>query len=330
MKTIVITGGGGFIGSNIAALLAAKTNYQIVVVDEFGEDDKWRNLRNHHVAEILSPANLFYWLEMNGSQVEAILNFGSIASTTERHAGMLIESNQSLPILLWRWCAENNTRLIYASSSAVYGQGENGFDDTLDIDYMNSLRPLYPLGWSKLMFDRFVATQVKDGLPTPPQWVGLRLFNVYGPNEYHKEEQRSVIHKIYPSALHDHAVKLYKSQCPGVEDGQQKRDFIHVQDCAKVVSWLIDHPEVSGLFNLGSGQARSFEDMAKAIFHALGKVPQIKYVDMPSELETMYQYFTEAKLDALREAGYVPPMMSLEDGIKDYITNYLLKEDPYL
>ncbi len=330
MKTIVVTGGGGFVGSNIVAALAQKGQYNVVVVDEFGDDEKWRNLRHHHVSEIVSPANLFYWLEMNGADVEAILNFGSIASTTERRVGLLLESNQSLPILLWRWCAENQARFIYSSSSAIYGQGEEGFDDTHDISYINTLRPLYPLGWSKLMFDRFAVTQSAQQKPTPPQWAGLRFFNVYGPNEYHKGDQRSVIHKIYPSALHDHAVKLYKSQHPGVADGQQKRDFVHVRDCVKVVLWLLDNPQVQGVYNVGTGQARSFDDMAKAIFHALGKVPQIKYVDMPSELEVMYQYFTEARLDKLRAAGYNLPFMSLEDGIKDYITNYLLKADPYL
>jgi len=330
MQTIVITGGAGFIGSNIAASLCAKGSYKIVVCDTLGNSDKWRNLSKHNIAEIIPPQNLFYWLEMFGDTVDAIIHMGGISSTTETDADLLMEHNHTFPLLLWRWCTENNKRLIYASTGETYGDGAQGFDDAADFTYMAKLRPLNAHGWSKHLFDRHIVEAVARGESTPPQWVGLKLFNVYGPNEYHKDMQRSVLCKIFPDAHHGHAVKLYKSYRADIAHGAQKRDFVSVRDVVSVVSWLIDNPKVSGLFNLGSGKARSFEDLAKALFAALGKPPQVKYVDMPETLVDRYQYFTEARMDKLRAAGYSAPFLTLEDGVKDYVQNFLIKTDPYL
>ncbi len=329
MGSLLVTGGGGFIGSNLVAALAARNQQRIVVCDAFGDGEKWRNLRNHPLHEIVAPENLFMWLEMFGDDVEAILHFGGITSSTEQDVDSILEANHSLPIALWGWCVENDARFVYASSSAVYGDGAQGFDDINDVDYMKKLRPLHPLGWSKLLFDRYAAEQSKIGF-TPKQWAGLRFFNVYGPNEYHRDQHRSVVNKIFSSAHNDQAVKLFISRREDVGDGQQKRDFIYVADCVKVVLWLLDNPQISGFFNAGTGNARTFEELANAMFATLGKKPRIKYVDMPPEVGESYQYFTEADVRRLRESGYDEPFTSLEDGVSDYVQNYLLKADSYL
>lgn len=330
MGTILVTGGGGFIGSNIVAALSRRGRHRVVVCDVFGTGEKWRNLRHHHVCEVLSPDNLFFWLEMFGEHLEAILHFGGIASSTEQNVDLILEANHTFPLMLWRWCAERQTRFIYASSSAVYGDGAFGFDDTDDLDYMKTLRPLHPLGWSKLLFDRHVAEEKAAGAELPPQWAGLRFFNVYGPNEYHRDQHRSVVNKIFITAQHDQAVKLFRSARPGIADGQQKRDFISVADVVKVLLWLLDNPEISGFFNVGTGNARSFEDLANAMFTALDKKPQIKYIDMPPEVGESYQYFTEADVRRLRHAGFDAPFTSLEEGVSDYVRKHLLQADPYL
>lgn len=330
MQRILVTGGAGFIGSNIASAISDAGEYRAVVCDQFGKTDKWRNLSKHQIFEIIQPEDLFYWLESNHDQLRAVVHMGATSSTTETDVDLFLENNFSLSRQLWNWCVDKQKPLIYASSAATYGNGEQGFMDDASQGYLHKLRPLNAYGWSKNLFDQFIATSIARGDKTPPQWVGLKFFNVYGPNEYHKDSQKSVVAQIYPHARENRPVKLFKSYHAGYPDGGQKRDFIYVKDCVNVVNWLIAHPNVSGLFNLGTGEARTFEDLARAVFAALGKDPQITYIDMPDAIRHKYQYLTEAKMHKLREAGYKEPFFSLEDGVRDYVQNYLAKEDPHL
>lgn len=329
MKRILVTGGAGFIGSNIAGALADHTDYRVVVADEFASTEKWRNLSKHTIFEIISPSETFYWLETNKHALDAIVHMGAVSSTTETDVDMILENNFTLSRSLWRWASENGKRFIYASSAATYGRGDDGFKDEIAISALGKLRPMNAYGWSKHLFDQFVSMATSGTEKTPPQWAGLKFFNVYGPNEYHKDDQRSVVHQIFPHALHGRPVKLFKSYNEKYKDGGQLRDFVYVKDCVKVVAWLLANPQVNGLFNVGTGKARSFEDLATATFAAVGKAPAIQYIEMPEQIRGKYQYFTEASMERLRAAGYTEPFASLEDGIKDYVQNYLLQEDPY-
>lgn len=329
MKRILVTGGAGFVGSNVAGALADHTDYRVVVADEFASSEKWRNLSKHAIFEIISPSEVFYWLEANKHELDAIVHMGAVSSTTETDVDLILATNFTLSRSLWRWAAENKKRFIYASSAATYGRGDAGFKDDLDIKALGKLVPMNAYGWSKHLFDQFVSIATSGNDKVPPQWAGLKFFNVYGPNEYHKEDQRSVVHQIFPHALHGRPVKLFKSYDPKYKDGGQLRDFIYVKDCVKVVAWLLANPQVNGLFNVGTGKARSFEDLANATFKAVGKPPVISYIEMPENIRSKYQYYTEADMARLRAAGYNEPFASLEDGVKDYVQNYLLQEDPY-
>jgi ADP-L-glycero-D-manno-heptose 6-epimerase len=327
MKYVLVTGGAGFIGSNIAGALADHTDYRVVVVDVFGDTDKWRNLSKHPIFEIISPGETFYWLETHKNELDAIVHMGAVSSTTERDVDLILATNFTLSRQLWRWATEAGKRFIYASSAATYGGGEAGFKD--DIGSLNSLKPLNAYGWSKHLFDQFVSMATQSNDRVPSQWAGLKFFNVYGPNEYHKEDQRSVVNQIFPHAQHGRPVKLFKSYHPDYADGGQLRDFLYVKDCVKVVAWLLANPHVNGLFNVGTGKARSFEDLANATFAAIGKSPAVHFVDMPEELRAKYQYFTQADMNRLRAAGYKDEFATLEEGIKDYVQNYLVKDDHY-
>jgi ADP-L-glycero-D-manno-heptose 6-epimerase len=259
-----------------------------------------------------------------------VFHLGAISSTTETDADLIIENNFRLSCALWQWCAANNKRFIYASSAATYGDGAQGFKDDESIAALGALRPLNPYGWSKHLFDRWIARQKETGDTMPPQVAGLKFFNVYGPNEYHKGGMRSVAEQIYPFAKKQEAFPLFKSYRGEYADGGQLRDFVWVGDCVAVMLWLLDNPQVHGLFNVGSGKARSFADLAKAVYDAAGVAPQITYRDMPEAMRGRYQYFTEANLDKLRKTGFAAPTTSLEDGVRLYVQNYLAKPDPYL
>ena len=243
---------------------------------------------------------------------------------------MIIKSNFQLSWELWCFCRDNDKQFIYASSAATYGDGSSGFIDRDDLEFVNKLRPLNAYGWSKALFDRKVAREVLEKRKTPKQYAGLKFFNVYGPNEYHKGGQKSVVAHIFPQVKNDEEVKLFKSYNSQYADGQQLRDFVWVGDCAAVVMWLLKNPQVNGLFNVGTGQARSFYDLAKATWAAINKEPKIGFKDMPEELRGKYQYYTQADLTKLRSSGYDKPMTSLEDGIRQYVQNYLNKNDPYI
>lgn len=325
----VVTGGAGFIGSNIIAALEERGCKDIVVCDRLRDNDKWRNIAKRELADIVHPDDLFSFLEAHAGRIEAIFHMGAISATTETDADKIINNNFSLSLDLWHWCAHNDVRFIYASSAATYGDGTQGFDDNFDMKAQGKLRPLNAYGWSKLLFDRRIARLIDDHEPSPPQWAGLKFFNVYGPNEFHKGPQSSVVSQIYPRIKADEVCSLFRSHNPDYEDGGQLRDFVFVEDCVSVMMWLLDNPDVSGLFNLGTGEARSFKDLATAVHTALGKAPKIDYIDTPIAIRDKYQYFTKAPMDRLRAAGYDKPFTSLEDGVKKYVTGYLDAEDQY-
>lgn len=326
MKYILVTGGGGFIGSNLVEGLCRRGGYRIVICDKFGPDEKWRNLLGLPIWEILPPEALPAWLAAHAGELEAIYHLGGNSSTTERDSGAMLEVNYRFSLSLWHYCVAKAVRFFYVSSYATYGAGEQGFDDDGSLPGLLKLRPMSPHGWSKHLFDLHVAQTVAAGEKVPPQWVGYKLFNVYGPREGHKEEQRSVISKMGEQAMHAGGVRLFRSQNSAWRDGEQKRDVLYVKDAVNALLWLLDTPSVSGLYNLGAGKASTFNEMARAIFAALGREPRIHYIDMPENIAQNYQYFTEAKMDRLRAAGYKESFTPLEEGIRDYLLNYLRKE----
>jgi ADP-L-glycero-D-manno-heptose 6-epimerase len=330
---IIVTGGAGFIGSNLVAALTERGE-RVAVCDWLGSDDKWRNIAKRDLETIVAPENLPAFLERHGGDIEAIFHMGAISTTTETDVDKIIENNFRLSCTLWQWCKDSNIQFIYASSAATYGDGSGGFKDVESREALAQLKPLNPYGWSKHLFDRWVARQKSRsklrGGGGPTQCVGLKFFNVYGPNEYHKGSQRSVVDQVYPFAARGEAFPLFKSHNPDYADGGQLRDFIWVGDCVKVMLWLFEHPKINGLFNLGTGKARSFVDLATSVYQAAGKLPQIAYRDMPNELRGKYQYFTEAAMDKLKSAGYSEPFTSLEEGIKLYVQNYLATADKYV
>ncbi len=326
---IVITGGAGFIGSNLVAGLEERGAKEFVVCDTLGHGDKWRNIAKRELADIVPPDRLIDYLNARRGRIEAIFHLGAISTTTETDADLIIRTNFTGSLALWNHCAANGVPFIYASSAATYGDGTSGFDDDGTVAGLRPLRPLNPYGWSKHLFDRRVARLVAEREATPSQWAGLKFFNVYGPNEYHKGSMRSVVATNFPAAREARPIRLFKSYRAGFADGGQKRDFVWVGDCVEVMLWLLVTPSISGLFNIGTGRARSFYDLAAALYGALGRAPLIDYVDMPESLRPRYQYFTEARPERLRAAGYAAPFTSLEDGVRDYVTNYLLNDDPY-
>ena len=325
----VVTGGAGFIGSNIVWGLENQGVGKIIVCDRMRDSAKWRNLAKRELAEVVPPEDLLEFLDDNASNIEAVIHMGAISSTTETDVDLIMDTNFRLSGDLWQWSTQHHARFIYASSAATYGDGAVGFDDDGSVDGLAKLKPMNAYGWSKHLFDRRVVRMIADKEPRPPQWAGLKFFNVYGPNEYHKDHMRSVVCQVYPNAAKGYPAALFKSHHPDYEDGGQLRDFVWVGDCVDIVLWLLDNSGVNGLFNCGTGQARSFADLANAVFGALGKPPKIEYVDTPSEIRAKYQYFTEAKMERLRDAGYDKPFTALEDGVTQYVNDYLDTEDPY-
>jgi ADP-L-glycero-D-manno-heptose 6-epimerase len=325
-----VTGGAGFIGSNIVARLAEDPALDVVVCDRLRDAElgKWRNIAKHPIGDFVAPDDMFDWLEKRWRDVEIVIHMAAVSSTTEPDADKIVHSNFTLSRDLFRWCADRQRRLIYASSAATYGDGALGFEDDNRYAALTALRPLNTYGWSKALFDIFAVRQAGRDY-APPQWVGLKFFNVYGPNEEHKHAMKSVASQIWPHVQGGHAVQLFKSYREDVPDGGQRRDFVYVRDAADVTRWLTRNPQVNGLFNLGSGHARTFEDMARAVFAAAGKTAQIDYTPMPPAIRDKYQYFTEARMERLRAAGYDSPMTPLEEGIADYVRNYLSQSDPY-
>ena len=326
---IVVTGGAGFIGSNLVAALADRGRDDIVVVDRLGSGDKWRNLQKRTLAGIVHPDRLIDFLDCAERRIEVVFHFGAISSTTELDADLVVQTNFALTQTIWRWCAANRVRLIYASSAATYGDGSGGFGDEPTSAALARLRPLNTYGWSKHLFDCWAIREVETRHPTPPQWVGLKFFNVYGPNEYHKKAQRSVAAQIFDRVVADEPAMLFRSYDPRWPDGGQLRDFVWVNDVVAIMLWLFEHPDICGIFNAGSGVARSWRDLAAAVARALGKQPQIAYVDMPEGLRGNYQYHTEAAMDRLKLAGCRFAPTSLEEGVAYYVQHYLAGKDRY-
>ena len=326
---IVVTGGAGFIGSNLVAALEERGLGDIAVCDHMGQDEKWRNLAKRELGAIVAPERLIEFLDSHESEIETIFHMGAISATTERDVDLVVASNFTLSQRLWDWCTAHQARLIYASSAATYGDGSAGFDDDFAPAALARLRPLNAYGWSKHLFDRRVARIVAGNGPRPKQWAGLKFFNVYGPNEDHKGAMKSVVAHIFPRAQKGEPARLFRSHRPDYPDGGQQRDFVYVRDCVDLMLWLYDHPGINGLFNCGTGKARSFLDLANAVYRALGREPKIEFVDTPAEIRDKYQYFTEAKMARIRAAGYTTPPTALEDGVRHYVQTYLAGPDPY-
>ena len=324
---ILVTGGAGFIGSNVIAALNQAGCTDVVVNDLLGSEGKWQNLRNSRLADFVSPEDLFRWLD--GRKLEAIVHMGAISETTARDGDAVIANNFRLSLRLLDWCTQTQTPLLYASSAATYGNGDEGFDDDNAPEALERLKPLNLYGWSKHLFDFAVIERAKHGRELPPQWVGLKFFNVFGPNEYHKGEMMSLVAKRFNDARAGRPVALFKSHRDGIGDGDQRRDFIYVDDAVAVILWLLAHRDVSGLFNVGTGKARSFRDLIVALFAAMGKPPDIQYVAMPEVIRNSYQYFTEASMQRLRRAGYTSTFTPLEDAVKKYVVSYLDAADRY-
>ncbi|MSO72701.1 MAG: ADP-glyceromanno-heptose 6-epimerase [Rhodospirillaceae bacterium] len=325
----VVTGGAGFIGSNLLATLEARGFAPLAAVDRCDDPHKIRNLAKRRLAHIIAPEQTFAFLDQHASAIKAIYHLGAITSTTERDLAKLDEVNVRLSCALWVWCGRHQVPLIYASSAATYGDGTAGFDDDGSVDALARLKPLNPYGRSKHSFDVFVAQESSSGAPTPPFWAGLKFFNVYGANEFHKGRQASLVPQIHAKAVVDQAYQLFRSHNAAYRDGGQLRDFVFVEDCCDVMLWLPEQRRGNGLFNLGSGEARSFMDLAAAVYRAVGREPEITFRDTPEDIRDQYQYFTEARMDRLRRAGYAKPFTSLEDGVRATVQNYLSQPDPY-
>ncbi|MFQ6016698.1 MAG: ADP-glyceromanno-heptose 6-epimerase [Kiloniellaceae bacterium] len=325
---ILVTGGAGFIGSNLAAALTGRGE-RVVVCDRLRRGEKWRNLAKLELEDLVPPERLTDFLDRAGTGLSAVVHMAAISDTTERDGDALIANNFRLSKLLWTACATHNKPFIYASSGATYGDGGQGFDDDISIEHLARLRPLNAYGWSKHLFDRWVARRLANGGPRPSQWAGLKFFNVYGPNEYHKGGQASVVSQLYRQVAGGEAARLFQSHRPDYPDGGQLRDFCWVGDCVDVVLWLLENRQVNGLFNVGTGKARSFADLARALFDAMAKPQNIRYIPTPEAVRDKYQYFTEAKIDRLRRAGYARPFTELEQGVARYVLDHLSNPDPY-
>lgn len=322
---IVVTGGAGFIGSAFVWKLNREGVDNIIIVDELGTTDKWKNLVNLRYADYLHKDSFLEMImaEQLPFDVEAIVHMGACSSTTERDADYLMKNNYLYSRALAVWAVRNGKRFIYASSAATYGDGAFGFSD--DNSVSPQLKPINMYGYSKQIFDLGV---LKNGLDT--KTVGVKFFNVFGPNEYHKDDMRSVVHKSWGQIRETGKVRLFKSHRPDYSDGGQLRDFVYVKDCVDALWWFLNHSEVNGIYNLGTGKARSWNDLVTAVFSALSREPDIEYIDMPESIRGQYQYFTEARMEKLQSAGYTAAAMSLEEAVRDYVVNYLERQDQYL
>ncbi len=346
---ILLTGAAGFIGSYMLGYLNKQGYNKIIIADDFSDEDKWFNFEGKKFITKVERDELFEWLRVADPKIEFVFHLGARTDTTEFDYSVHERLNLEYSKSIWNYCTEKNIPLVYASSAATYGNGEFGYKDSHDI--LDKLQPLNPYGISKNEFDKWALQQSKcrpelvegqesgfDKLPeiigtgrltAPPFWAGLKFFNVYGPNEYHKERMASVIFHSFNQIQKTGKVKLFKSHKPEFKDGQQLRDFIYVEDVAAVCYWLMENHITSGLYNLGTGKARTFEDLVNATFAGMGKESVIEYIDMPEDIRDKYQYFTEADMTKLKEAGYTESFHSLEDGVGDYVKNYLLKKEYY-
>lgn len=317
---IVVTGGAGFIGSAIVWKLNQLGKTNIIIVDELGKDEKWKNLVGLKYEDFVNKLEFIEQVldDVIPYNVEAIVHMGANSSTTEKDADHLIDNNYNYTKELAKYCVEKHIRFIYASSAATYGDGELGFND--DESKLETLRPLNMYGYSKQLFDLWAKRNaISDRI------VGIKYFNVYGPNEYHKGDMRSVVHKAFEQVRDAGKVRLFKSLNPKYKDGEQMRDFVYVKDAVDMTLFFLDNPDINGIYNVGAGKARTWNDLVTSLFNAVGKPVNIEYIDLPNHLADKYQYFTEANLGKIKNAGYEKSTISLEDGVTDYVKNYLLK-----
>ena len=319
---ILVTGGAGFIGSNIVRTLNDRGIEDIIIADHISDSDKWMNMRNKRYIEYIERSELLGRLPEFSGKISHVIHMCACSATTEKNFDFLYKNNYEFTKALWKFCSDEEISFIYASSAATYGDGSNGFDDKEDI---KKLLPLNGYGYSKQLFDLWVQKEIEAGNRAPKQHVGFKFFNVYGPNEYFKGTMASVIFHTFNDVMKTGKKGLFKSYREGYKDGEQLRDFIYVKDICKVIEFMIDNPSVNGLFNLGTGKARSFYDLAVATFNAMGVEPNIEFIEMPESLREKYQYFTEAKMDKLRNAGYTEKFYSLESGAEEYVKEYLMK-----
>jgi len=325
---ILLTGGAGFIGSNLLGALAG-AGTEVAIVDRLRDGTKWRNIARHAVSEIVEPDALWDFIGTE-PPIAAVVHLGAISATTATDGDLVARTNLTLSQRLWEWCTDAEIPFAYASSAATFGDGSQGFDDAFSADALARLRPLNLYGWSKHAFDRWVERQLHEGRAAPPAWLGLKFFNVYGPNEYHKGAMVSVVKVKHDEFAAGRPARLFRSDRPELADGQQKRDFIWVGDCVAVLGWWLAHRDPpSGLFNLGTGQARSYRDLVSALARAMQVEDRVDWIDMPAALRGQYQSFTEARMDRLRQAGFTAPFTTLEDGIAHYV-QVLRSGEPYV
>ena len=322
---ILITGGAGFIGSYLQGELVQRGR-RTIIADRLGSHGKWRNIARHPPARIVHPAELDAYLA-SFPPLEMVFHMGAISGTMATDGDQVWRTNVALSLQLWDWCAQHGVRFVYASSAATYGDGAAGFDD--DPAALGTLEPMNLYGWSKHVFDLQVMDRLRRGEPAPPQWAGLKFFNVYGPNEYHKNGMISVVKVKHDELAAGRPATLFRSGQAGLPDGAQSRDFVWVGDCAAIMLWLLDNPGVNGLFNVGTGTARTYLDMARAVASAGGRPFEVAFVDMPDALAAQYQSYTCARTERLRAAGYTAPFTTLEDGIGRYVRDYLSQANPY-
>lgn len=322
---IVVTGGAGFIGSALIWKLNEEGVKDILVVDDLDTSDKWRNLVNRHFADYLDHAEFLEKIKADAlpGNIDALVHMGACSATTERDSHYLMQNNYQYTRRLADWAISRKARFIYASSGATYGDGSLGYSDSDETTIR--LKPLNMYGYSKHLFDLWV---LRSGAVN--HLAGLKFFNVFGPNEYHKDEMRSVAHKAWGQIKAAGRVKLFKSCSPAYRDGEQVRDFVYIKDVVEVIWWLLGRPQVNGIYNLGTGRARTWKDLVQAVFAAMDRPLQIEFIDMPENLRDRYQYRTEAAVEKLRHTGYAENFHSLEEGVRDYVRNYLLQDDPYL
>ena len=322
-SVILVTGAAGFIGSCMVGYLNRKGYYNIIIVDEFDDENKKANYGDKKLIARVDRNELFDWLANHPIQIDFVFHLGARTDTTEFDYTVLEELNVDYSKKIWNYCVEKNIPLVYASSAATYGDGELGYKDDHELPY--KLNPLNPYGRSKNEFDKWVLKEKKQ----PPFWAGLKFFNVYGPNEYHKGRMASVIFHSFNQIKSTGKVKLFKSHKPGYKDGEQLRDFVYVKDVVDICYWLMNEKPASGLYNLGTGKARTFKDLVTAIFKSLDKQPVIEFIDTPLDIRDKYQYFTEADMAKLRNAGYKEDFYSLEEGVKTYVKNFLTDKKYY-
>lgn len=322
---IVVTGGAGFIGSAFVAKLNDEGHEAIIIIDELGRSGKWKNLVKRRYADYIHK-DAFLAMVVGDRvpfPVEAVVHMGACSSTTEQDADYLMENNFHYSCLLADWALAHGVRFVYASSAATYGDGGRGFSD--DDHQTRELLPINMYGYSKQLFDLRI---LREGLQD--RVAGIKFFNVFGPNEYHKGDMTSVVFKAFHQIRETGKVRLFKSYKPEYGDGGQKRDFVYVKDCVEILWWLLNHREANGIFNLGTGQARTWNDLIGAVYAALSLPTAIDYIEMPEALRGQYQYFTEARMDKLRAAGCPVTFRPLEDAVGDYVRGHLLNDDPYL